>query len=127
MSERPPGPPSPPITAGVNGWPSREQLNALVATLGAFEWMKANGLLDTEMGEVRRAYDAFMFDWGHVAERWREQTDEEPSWSQYAHLIRDNERLREENQRLASSLRAAIRDERIDTNERGEQGDAQSD
>jgi hypothetical protein len=92
--QHPPGPPDPPITPGAQGWPDRDKLNALVATLGVFEWCEANGLLDAEKGEFRRARDAFMFDWGPTAERWREQTGEEPSWSQYAFLIRDNQRLR---------------------------------
>lgn|GEM_PF-3188559 len=91
-----PGPPDPPITPGFGGWPSRERLNSLVATLGIFEWCEANGLLDAEMGELRRARDAFMFDWGPTAERWREQQGNEPesSWSQMAALLKENQELR---------------------------------
>ncbi len=117
---KPPGPPDPPITAGSQGWPSREKLNALVATLGVFEWCEANGLLDAEMGELRRARDAFMFDWGPTAERWREQTGEEPSWSQYAHLISDNQRLRDEVERLTAALKSAVDP---DSNTREEAGE----
>lgn len=102
----PPGPPSPPITAGAQGWPDRDKLNALVATLGVFEWCEVNGLLGAEMGELRRARAAFMVDWGPTAERWREQTGEEPSWSQYAYLVRDNQQLRHEVERLSAALQA---------------------
>lgn len=96
MKTKPPGPPDPPITPGAQGWPSRERLNSLVATLGIFEWCEANGLLDAEMGELRRARDAFMFDWGPTAERWREQqgNEPEPSWSQMAALLKENQELR---------------------------------
>jgi len=103
-----PGPPDPPITAGHDGWPSREKLNAMVATLGVFEWCEANGLLEEWSTELRRARDAFMFAHGPTAERWREQTGEEPSWSQFAYLIRDNQRLREEVDRLKAALSEAV-------------------
>ncbi len=102
-----PGPPDPPITAGHGGWPSREKLKAMVATLGVFEWCEANGLLEEWSTELRRTRDAFMFAHGPTAERWREQTGEEPSWSQYAYLIRDNQRLREENEKLLAAVESA--------------------
>ena len=97
-SQHPPGPPSPPIVPGHLGTPS----------LGVFEWCEANGLLEEWSGELRRARDAFMFAHGPLAERWREQSGDEPSWSQYAHLIRDNRRLRDEVERLSAALRAAV-------------------
>lgn len=101
---KPPGPPSPPIVPGHGGAPSRDELKAMVATLGVFEWCEANGLLEEWSGELRRARDAFMFAHGPEAERWREQTGEEPSWSQYAHLIHDNQRLRDENEKLSAAV-----------------------
>jgi hypothetical protein len=106
--QRPPGPPPAPIVPGHLGAPSRDELKAMVATLGVFEWCEANGLLEEWSGELRRARDAFMFAHGPIAERWREQTGEEPSWSQYAYLIGDNERLREEVDRLGAALAAAV-------------------
>lgn len=108
VEQSPPGPPSPPIVPDHGGAPSRDELRAMVATLGVFEWCEANGLMEEWSGELRRARDAFMFAHGPEAERWREQTGEEPSWSQYAHLIHDNERLREEVERLRKALDSAI-------------------
>lgn len=87
-----PGPPSPPIVPGYMGWPSRERLDALAATLSIFEWLDANGI---DSPEVTRVKTAFMFEHGPTAQRWLDQADPPPSWEQMAWLIRDNDRLRE--------------------------------
>jgi len=88
-----PGPPSLPIVPGHLGAPSREQLDAMAATLSVFSWLEANGLLQ---GEVKRLHTAFMFDYGPEAQRWLEQADPPPSWKQMAELLEENKRLKEE-------------------------------
>ena len=110
MAEQVPGPPSPPITPGANGWPSREELKAMVETLGIFEWCEANGLLEEWSGELRRARDAFMFAHGPTVERWLNQ-EEAGGWGpappnslQFAGLIKEADQLRAENRLLRQRL-----------------------
>lgn len=89
---------------GLGGSPEEKRLTLIASSLGEAEQKAANELLEEWSGELRRARDAFMFAHGPEAERWREQTGEEPSWSQYTHLIHDNQRLRDENQKLSAAV-----------------------
>lgn len=85
-----PGPPDPPIVPGHLGAPSREQLDAMAATLSVFDWLEANDLMK---GEVERLYSAFMFEYGDEARRWLVQSDPPPSWQQMAQLLNENKEL----------------------------------